>query len=107
MSALDDSARESVVRAERALLGALCEPWLAAEDRTNILLGLETHRFAEPDNEVIYRALLVMPAELQGDMFTALTRMATRMGFPDIEIADYFSRNPLTSAEIRELLSQL
>lgn len=107
MARPDDDARDAASRIERALLAALCQPSLKPEDRTAILQRLENHHFIDPDHAVVYRAILTPSTAQHGDMRAALAQMVTRMGFPDIEIAGYFSAETPSGHELPKLLSQL
>jgi hypothetical protein len=107
MAGPDDHPRDAASRIEQALLAALCQRSLKPEDRTAILQRLESHDFVDPDHEVVYRAILTPSIGQQGDLRAALVQIVTRMGFPDIEIADYFSAATPSGNELRKLLSQL
>lgn len=107
MARPDDAARDAVSQIEHALLAALCQSSLEPEDRTAILQRLEHYHFVVPDHEIVYRAILTASAAHPRDLPATLTRMVTRMGFPDIETIGYFSTEPSNSGDLRKLLSRL
>jgi hypothetical protein len=107
---MDGSAnfsRDVQVDAERKLLAALCQSALAPEMRATVLRRLSKHRFAEPDSEIVYRALAAMPAASHVDALQALTQAVTRMGFPDLDLGDLFKEYLPTTDELTSLLARL
>ena len=107
MTGADKSGRETALPIERTLLAALCQPSLGPDARSAIVQKLRNHRFAAPDHEVVFRAILTTPIGENTEMLAALTQAVTRMGFPDIELRDYVDKAPLSNEEILTLLAQL
>jgi replicative DNA helicase len=107
MDGSTNPSRELQIDAERKLLVALCQSTLSPETRATILSRLSNHRFAEPDHEVVYRALAAMPAMDHADALQALTQAVTRMGFPDLDLGGLFKEYSLTPDELASLLSRL
>jgi hypothetical protein len=99
--------REEQMEAEHKLLAALCQSAVGAETRAAILQRLKAHAFAEPDHEVLYRALVTMPAADSSDARQALTQAVTRLGFPDLELSEFFKEYSPTADEIAALLARL
>jgi replicative DNA helicase len=93
--------------AERKLLAALCQSALAADTRAIILRRLRDHSFAEPDHEVVYRALVAMPAAGAPEALQGLTQAVTRMGFPDLDLSDLFKKYSPPPDELVLLLARL
>ena len=102
-----DLPRESRIEAERKLLAALCQGALDARTRGTILQRLKHYVFAEPDHEVLYRALATMPAVDPADARQALTQAVTRLGFPDVDLDSLFTLSPPKPAEVAALLELL
>jgi hypothetical protein len=95
------------IEAERKLLAALCQGGISPDARATILRCFREHSFAEPDNEVIYRALAALPALDPSDAPQALAQAATRLGFPDLDIAALFAEPIPAPEEIDSLLARL
>jgi hypothetical protein len=100
-------SHELQVEIERKLLAALCQSTVNPDTRATILRRLKTHRFAEPDYEVIYRALVATPSAGRAETMQALTQAVTRMGFPDMDLGELFKESSLTSDEVASLLDCL
>jgi hypothetical protein len=93
---------------ERRLLAALCGPSVGGQQlRPEILQRLAAHAFANPDHEVIFRALLQMPHATAEHIRENLSARVTRLGFPDIDVQPLFELSPPSPDEIRTLLRQL
>jgi hypothetical protein len=92
---------------ERWLLAALCAPSLDSPLRAKILERLAAHDFANPDHEMIFRALLQMPHASAGHIRETLNARLTRLGFPDIDVEPIFELAPPSAREISALLRQL
>jgi hypothetical protein len=106
---MSDSANFSPamqIEAERKLLAALCQNAITPDTRATILRCFRVHSFAEPDYEVIYRALAALPAFDPSDGPQALAQAATRLGFPDLDVAALFAE-PVSADQIDLLLARL
>ena len=95
------------IDAERKLLAALSQGGVNPDTRAAVLRRLQAHSFAEPDNEVIYRALATLPALDPPDAHRELTQAATRLGFPDLDFAALFAEPLPEPGEIDSLLARL
>jgi len=100
-------SRLEQIEAERKLLAALCQATVDAHMCATILGRLKDHRFAEPDYEVIYRAMAVMPAVDFACIREMLGQAVTRMGFPDVDLDVLFAGPPPNPAEVAALLESL
>ena len=100
-------SRAMTIDAERKLLAALCQSALADELRATILHRLHNHQFADPDHQVIHRALIALPPMDHADKFPALTQRVTRLGFPDLDLSSLFKEKLPAIDEIDLLLSRL
>jgi DnaB-like helicase N terminal domain len=107
MSPPENFPREERIEAERKLLAALCQSGVSAEARAEILRLLKLHAFAEPDYQVIFRALAAMPTTGSSDTRQALTQAVTRMGFPDLDLDGLFEEYSPAADEIAGLLDRL
>lgn len=92
--------------AERLLLRALCRTETSGTLRGTILGALATHRFAEPEHQVVFAAL----RDLQGVGRVATEERVESMlmsrGFPDLDLDAYFAAaaRPITLTEISTAL---
>jgi replicative DNA helicase len=107
MDASANPSRELQIEAERKLLAALCQAGVSPETRATILRRFSKHRFAEPDHEVVYRALATLPPMDHADTLQALTQAVTRMGFPDLDLSELFKEYSPTPDELTALVSRL
>jgi hypothetical protein len=107
MSAARHFPSEMQIEAERKLLAALCQAAVDAETRAAIVRRLEHHNFAEPDHEIIFRALTKTPVADSADARQTLTQAVTRLGFPDVDVASLFSARAPAPDEITALLNSL
>lgn len=98
---------EMQIEAERKLLAALCQATVDAETRAAIVRRLARHNFAEPDHEIIFRALARTLLADSSDARQTLTQAVTRLGFPDVDVTSLFSERAPTPDEITGLLNFL
>lgn len=75
---------------EREILQALCSSPHLNTERGKLLATLSLHVWRDAEHRVIYEALLRIPSRDGGALRLELPATATRMGFPDIEWANYF-----------------
>jgi len=92
---------------ERWLLAALFSPALDHKTRGEILERLAAHTFANPDHEVIFRALVKIPRATSEHIRETLSARLTRLGFPDIDVEPIFELAPPSAEKITMLLQQL
>jgi hypothetical protein len=92
---------------ERRLLAALCSPALDRKTRAAILEQLAVHKFAHPDHEIIFQALVKMPRANGEHIRETLGARLTRLGFPDVDVQWIFELAPPSPREISALLRQL
>jgi DnaB-like helicase N terminal domain len=105
---MDEALRHPpIVEIERQLLAALCSPALDHSIRADILAGLRAYTFANPDHDVIFRALAKMPRAAIAHIRETLSARLTRMGFPDIDVHPIFELEPPSAEKINVLLQQL
>lgn len=101
------SSREQQVETERKLLAVLCQGEVTADTRTAILRSFEKHVFAEPDHDVVYRALATTPALDLSEARQTLTQAVTKLGFPDLDLEALLSESLPAASEIHALLALL
>ena len=100
-------ATEVEQEVEQQLLAALCAPALDDQTRDAILHGLAKHKFASPDHQMIFRALVNMPPASAEHIRETLGSRLTRLGFPDIDVEPIFQAEPPSAEKITALLRQL
>ena len=98
---------QAVTEVERQLLAALCSPALDHPTRADVFARLRAHTFANPDHEVIFRALAKMPRATPEHIRETLSAHLTRLGFPDIDIDAIFDSEGPSAQKIDALLRQL
>lgn len=96
-----------VAEIERWLLAALCSPAFDQQKRAEILDRLATHKFAEPEHETIFRALVKMPRATYEHIRETLAARLTRLGFPDVDVEPILDLVPPSPEKIKTLLQQL
>ena len=101
-----DGARDARIAAERRLLAALCQGSLAASARGDVLQRLNEHAFGDPEDEIIFRALVKIPNGDAEFVRTALGLRLTRAGFPDFDLEPFFSAPAPDAAEVAEILRE-
>jgi hypothetical protein len=67
---------------------------------------LQIHHFADPDNEITFRAISALPALPPDQLQQALLQTLMRLGFPDIDLSPFFAAQ-LSDEVILELVSRL
>jgi hypothetical protein len=83
---------------EREILRALCaSPHLTA-DRGGLLSALTSYEWRDPEHRVVYEALLRSLTGGSGALGSELPATATRMGFPDVDWAEYFKPSEASQA---------
>jgi hypothetical protein len=95
------------VSAERGLLAAVCQNSLDPAARLDVLRRLARYAFADPEHEVIFRALANMPVTDPERARTALGIRITRSGFPDFDLDPFFSITPPAASEFAALFALL
>jgi hypothetical protein len=103
----DGDLRERRIAAERELLAALCQGSLDEKRRKELLRRLDTHTFAMPDHEVVFRALRKLPTIKPERVREALAAAVTRMGFPDADLNIYFEGHAPVEENLANLLREL
>jgi hypothetical protein len=104
---MDEAQRHlKAAEIERRLLAALCAPALDHQTRAEILERLAAHTFANPDHEVIFRALVKIPRATAEHIRETLRARLTRLGFPDLDVESIFELEPPSAEQIRTLLQQ-
>jgi hypothetical protein len=104
---MDEAARHSPVEIERQLLAALCSPALDRVTRAHILECFRAYTFANPDHDVIFRALDKVPPSTIKHIRETLSARLTRLGFPDIDVHPILELEPPSAEKIKLLLQQL
>ena len=95
------------VEAERQLLAALCQNSLDADTRAEVLRRLARCVFADPEHEVIFRALTKLPEHDPERGRIELGVRVTRMGFPDFDLEPFFNVAPPDTSEVAALFALL
>jgi replicative DNA helicase len=95
--------------AERLLLRALCRTETSGSLRGTILTALATHRFVEPQHEVLFAALRDIQNVGRVATQARVEEMLLRRGFPDLDLDDYFASQgrAITLTEISAALRDL
>lgn len=97
----------SAAELERQLLAALCSSTLDCLTRAQILAHLRAHAFADPNHDVIFRALANMPPATAEHIRETLAARLTRLGFPDIDVDPILELEPPSPEKINSLLRRL
>ena len=95
------------VLAERRLLAALCQNALDPAARIEVLRRLAGCVFADPEHEVIFRALANVPVSDPERARAALGIRITRLGFPDFDLDPFFNITPPDVSEFAALFALL
>jgi len=93
--------------AERSLLAALCQNALNPAARIEVLRRLAGCVFADPEHEVIFRALANVPVSDPERTRAALGIRITRLGFPDFDLDPFFNIKPPDASEFAALFALL
>lgn len=104
---MNEARHLSATEIERRLLAALCSTALGHKTRAGILECLATHKFANPDHEVIFQAIVKMPPASGEHIRETLAARLTRLGFPDIDVEPIFELPPDSTEKIAVLMRQL
>ena len=99
--------RDKRIGAERRLLAAVCQNTLDAGARFAVMQRLAECALADPEHEVIFRALTKMPAGDSERTRIDLGVRVTRLGFPDFDLDPFFSITPAGASEIPALFTVL
>jgi hypothetical protein len=103
----DAQSHPPAAEIERQLLSALCASDLDRQMRAEIIERLRAHTFADPDYEVIFRALAKMPPAPIARIHETLGARLTLLGFPDIDVTPILGLEPPSAKKIPVLLTQL
>ena len=96
---------EAVIAAEQALLRQFCRAGIASPE-TEALRRLAQYKWAGPDHQVVFDALLRLANVPPASLRARLPIEATRMGFPDIDWPAYLERSDDRS-QSKENIAQL
>jgi len=83
---------------EREILRALCASPHLTSERGRLLRALASHDWRNPEHRVVYEALLRTLSRSTGALRSELPAAATRMGFPDVDWAEYFKPSEVSQA---------
>ena len=93
---------------EREILRALCASPHVTTARGGLLRALVSHDWRDPEHRVVYEALLRAPARSTEGLRSELPATATRMGFPDVDWAEYFKPSEASrAAELKSCIRAL
>jgi hypothetical protein len=106
-SELSRDDRDKRIAAERRLLAAVCQNTLDAAARFDVMQRLAECALADPEHEVIFRALTRMPAGDPERTRIDLGVRMTRMGFPDFDLDPFFNIAPADATELPALFALL
>jgi hypothetical protein len=95
--------------AERLLVRALCRTETSGSLRGTILTALASHRFVEPEHDVLFAALRDIQNVGRVATQARVEEMLLRRGFPDLDLEDYFASRgrAITLTEISDALRDL
>jgi hypothetical protein len=83
---------------EREILRALCSSQHLTAERGGLLRALASHDWENPEHRIVYEALQRSLARGSGALRSELPATATRMGFPDVDWAEYFQPSEASQA---------
>jgi|HubBroStandDraft_6_1064221.scaffolds.fasta_scaffold1210163_2 hypothetical protein len=92
---------------ERELLNILCAGVLSEEERGQTVLSLAEYEWKSPDHRVIFEALRRARQLDASEIRERLRAEVTRLGFPDIDWAEYFHPLYTDKAQIEKLIRAL
>lgn len=101
-----DSSKATIAT-ERKILRALCGSRITPEDWHRFADRLTGYRWESPEHKVVYDALRAIKSNDADTRRNELPAQATRMGFPDVEWAEYFVVEQTASAEVDQLIGSL
>jgi hypothetical protein len=88
-----DVSRTTIAALERSVLRALCTDVGATREWEGITRSLAGYVWREPEHRVVYEALRRIPSRTTKTRRDQLPAQATRMGFPDVDWANYLDAN--------------
>jgi len=101
-----DSSR-SIIELERQILSALCGGNIDAADWSRLASRLALQAWSDPEHKVVYDALRAVRSNDANTRREQLPAQATRMGFPDVDWANYFAARESDPAKIDQLIDRL
>lgn len=104
-----------IVDLERQILGALCNPLAESplpqqaplKSNAGLAGRLLAHNWRDEEHRVVFDAILRLPGRSAAELREQLPAQATRMGFPDVEWADYFDSARPEVKSLDELITEL
>jgi hypothetical protein len=101
------TGRANPLELERELLNILCAGVLSEEERSQTVLSLAEYEWKSPDHRVIFEALRRARQLDASGIQERLKSEVTRLGFPDIDWAEYFQPVHMDKAQIERLIRAL
>jgi hypothetical protein len=98
---------KATIATERKILRALCGSGIASEDWHLFADRLTAYSWESPEHKVVYDALCAIESSAADIRREELPAQATRMGFPDVDWAEYFVVEQTASAELDQLIGSL
>ena len=98
---------EDILKAESALLAALCQQVLTASQRAETLRALATYRWRDQEHQVIFEALQELGPASARELREELPRRLTRKGFPDTGLEPLLRLQGLSAPQALELARAL
>jgi hypothetical protein len=105
----DNPSREKIVELEHAILCALCGIGSASNRWDELKAEFSGYAWQKPEHTVVYEALRRIRARDQLTWREQLPAQATRMGFPDVDWAEYFTaeEQPPQTVNLNTLIGEL
>lgn len=95
------------IELERELLAALCAAGNSFSGRESVMRTLADYTWQSADHRIIFEALRRCGPRRIDETREFLAAEVTRLGFPDIDLAQYFVSVPARSSHIERLLNAL
>jgi hypothetical protein len=105
--ALELRRLEDVLKAEGALLAALCQQVLTASQRAETMRALAAYRWRDQEHQVIFEVLRELGPASAPQLREELPRQLTRKGFPDTGLEPLLRLQGLSATQALELARAL
>jgi hypothetical protein len=103
----DSADPQRIIELETALLLCLCGGAGPIALRKNIERELAGHVWRSPEHGVVYEALARIREQDSASLREQLPSQATRMGFPDIDWAQYLSSSEPSARNLEDIVREL
>jgi hypothetical protein len=104
---MTDERITRVLQLELAVLRTICSNTVAGASRETIMRQLSVHSWKSAEHRIVFEAIARLGGRPAKHLREELPAQATRMGFPDVDWAAYFTSGDEEQVDLEALVQEL